>query len=84
MKDLVRKTLTLLLSLKDKKPKVIIIVLGIFILGYYGVQKGYVPADLLDTNMITEEVEKSITEDSLKEVTDTLSQAAPVVDTTVQ
>lgn len=84
MKDLVRKTLTLLLSLKDKKPKVILIVLGIFILGYYGVQKGYVPADLLDMNMITEEVEKSLAEDSAKQVVDTLSQAAPVVDTTVQ
>lgn len=84
MKDLVRKTLTLLLSLKDKKPKVILIVLGIFILGYYGVQKGYVPADLLDMNMITEEVEKSLAEDSAKQVVDTLSQVAPVVDTTVQ
>jgi uncharacterized membrane protein (Fun14 family) len=84
MKDLVRKLLTVLLSLKDKKPKVILIVLGIFILGYYGVQKGYVPQELLDLDLITEEVEKAVAEDSLKQVVDTLSQAAPVVDTTVQ
>jgi hypothetical protein len=84
MKDLVRKLLSVLLSLKDKKPKVILIVLGIFILGYYGVQKGYVPQELLDLDLITEEVEKAVAEDSIKQVTDTLFQAAPVEDTIVQ
>lgn len=84
MKDLIRKLLSVLLSLKDKKPKVILIVLGIFILGYYGVQKGYVPQELLDLDLITEEVEKAIAEDSAKQILDTLSQAAPVVDTTIQ
>jgi hypothetical protein len=84
MKDLVRKLLSVLLSLKDKKPKVILIVLGIFILGYYGVQKGYVPQELLDLDLITEEVEKAVAEDSIKQVTDTLFQATPIVDTIVQ
>lgn len=84
MKDLVKKTIPLLLSLKDKKPKVILIVVGLFILGYLGVQKGYIPADLLDMEMITQEVEKILAKDSLNQSIDTTFQAAPVVDTIVK
>ena len=73
MKDLVSKLIKLLLSLKGKKPLVIGIVVVIFILGYFAIQKGYISQDMLDMNLVITHVESLFTSDSTKVVTDSLS-----------
>jgi hypothetical protein len=73
MKDLISNLIKLVLSLKGKKPIVIGIVVVIFILGYFAVQKGYISQDVLDMNLITKEVENIFTSDSSKVIIDTLS-----------
>jgi len=82
MKDLVTKLVSLIVSLKDKKPAVIGIIVVIFILGYFAVQKGYIPQDLLDIKFITEQVESLFVSDSTKVVVDTLTQ--PISDTLIK
>jgi len=73
MKDLISNLIKLVLSLKGKKPIVIGIVVVIFILGYFAVQKGYISQDVLNMNLITKEVENIFTSDSSKVIIDTLS-----------
>jgi hypothetical protein len=82
MKDLVTKLVSLIVSLKDKKPAVIGIIVVIFILGYFAVQKGYIPQDLLDIKFITEQVESLFVSDSTKAVVDTL--AKPIFDSSIK
>jgi hypothetical protein len=77
MKDLVTKLVSLIVSLKGKKPAIVGTIVVVFILGYFAVQKGYIPQDLLDVKFITEQVESLFASDSTKVVIDTLS----VVDT---
>jgi len=72
MKDLVTKLVDLLNSLKGKKPVVIGIVSVIFILGYFGVQKGYITQDMLDMDFITKQVESFFPTDTLSIPVDTL------------
>lgn len=84
MKDLVTKLVSLIASLKGKKPIVIGIIVAIFILGYYAVQKGYITQDLLDVNFITKQVESLFSSDTTKVVVDTLNQAAPVKEISIK
>lgn len=72
MKELVEKLVALLNSLKGKKPIVIGIVSVIFVLGYFGVQKGYITQDMLDINFITQQVESLFPSDTLSIPVDTL------------
>jgi hypothetical protein len=84
MKDLVTKLVSLIVSLKGKKPTIIGTVVVVFILGYFAVQKGYISQDVLDVKFITEQVESILASDSTKVIVDTLNQAAPVIDTTTK
>jgi hypothetical protein len=82
MKDLTTKLVSLIVSLKGKKPIVIGIIAVIFILGYFAVQKGYISQDVLDVKFITEQVESLFASDSTKVVIDTLAQ--PISDTLIK
>jgi hypothetical protein len=81
MKDLVVKLVSLIASLKGKKPAVIGAMVVVFLLGYFAVQKGYIPQDLIDVKFITEQVDSLFASDSTEVVVDTLNQASPIIDT---
>ena len=72
MKELLIKLVSVFNSLKGKKPAVIAIVCGIFLIGYYAVQKGYITEDMLDIKFITEQVELLFPKDSVINPVDTL------------
>lgn len=80
MKDLVVKLVSLIVSLKGKKPAVIGAIVVVFLLGYFAVQKGYIPQDLIDVKFITEQVDSLFASDSTEVVVDTI----PVIDTIAQ
>jgi hypothetical protein len=71
MKDaLVKNLLALLAKVKGKKPVVIAVIIVVFILGYFAVQKGYISQDMID-NFISSGQIDSIFKD--KVVVDTVN-----------
>jgi hypothetical protein len=58
MKDsLVKSLINLIQKSKGKKPIVIILSIAVIVLGYFAVQKGYISQDLLDSGILTDQVD---------------------------
>jgi len=70
MKDsLVKSLINLLKKSQGKKPIVIIVSIVVFVLGYYAVQKGYISQELLDSGILTDQVDSIFIEQSIDTIT---------------
>jgi len=84
MKDsLIKSLMALLQKSKGKKPVVIVITIAVFVLGYFAVQKGYISQDLLDSGILTDQVDSVFSTSTVDSIS-TIDSIAPAIGDTVK